>query len=446
MSDENAHMQRAVELARNCSPEDQAPRPHVGVVVVPVDGDSIEAFRGEIGPGEHAEFTALERKGQSAELAGATVYTTLEPCTTRNHPKRPCAQWLIERKVKRVVIGSLDPNPNILGRGVLQLRQANVEVAFFPPGLMASLEELNREFAGQFAHALAPPLTDQLLKELEGRPLDAWYRDLNRIYWNRNFQRSAADIFMHLVEVIGNLSVTVTKKHKEADHGRRLADVQRYLAKSVAWWLALCGKLGIRSVEDLIFGKFPYECPYCRQTPHSGERCKRGGNQRGPDWAGLAKRATENRSKMPRSIAQWQQMFSLIYETNINEEYAGVFAKLTEEVGELAESVRVFSAEPGYFLSEAADVFAWLMKLNNLLEFKEHVPLDNRGLALERTFSRAYPSRCLDCHSALCTCPPILPSTVGRIAHEVSAERSTYEMGGSFLTPDKMAAEFGPGS
>src|ERR1700681_1196609 len=103
------------------------------------------AHRGEA-EGNHAEYITLEKKLSDAALVGTTIYTTLEPCTTRNHPKIPCANRLIERKVSRVVIGMLDPDNRISGRGVRILRKANIVTELFEPELMPEIEELNRDF------------------------------------------------------------------------------------------------------------------------------------------------------------------------------------------------------------------------------------------------------------------------------------------------------------
>ncbi len=146
MESDDVFMKLAIELSQRCKGEDGRHHPKVGAVVVK-DGKIVTtAYRGEKAGGNHAEFIALEKKLPKHKLAGATVYTTLEPCTTRNHPKVPCAQRLIDRKVSRVVIGMLDPNQMITGRGIRKLRDANIAVDLFPPQLMAEAEELNRDF------------------------------------------------------------------------------------------------------------------------------------------------------------------------------------------------------------------------------------------------------------------------------------------------------------
>ena len=158
----------AIDEARRSAPEqDGRPHPLVGAVVVKNGQVLSAAHRGEAA-GNHAEFIALEKKLSDEAVAGATVYTTLEPCTTRNHPKIPCAERLIERKVARVVIGMLDPDPRITGSGQRKLRRANIATAFFPEDLVPQVEEMNREFTRHCERQTAPLLNvDELQKRFD---------------------------------------------------------------------------------------------------------------------------------------------------------------------------------------------------------------------------------------------------------------------------------------
>ena len=143
---DRAFARLAIEEARKSVPEnDGRPHPWVGAIVVKDGRVLSRAHRGELSS-NHAEYIALEKKLSDEAVAGATVYTTLEPCTTRNHPKIPCAARLIERKVARVLIGMLDPDDRISGRGWRKLRSAGIVVESFPPDLVPVIEELNRDF------------------------------------------------------------------------------------------------------------------------------------------------------------------------------------------------------------------------------------------------------------------------------------------------------------
>lgn len=90
----------------------------------------------------------------------------------------------------------------------------------------------------------------------------------------------------------------------------------------------------------------------------------------------------------------------------------------------------IFSVEPGYFVSEASDVFAWLMHLQNLVDQKKGTPKAERGLRLNQAFAQAYPGVCVDCGAEACVCPAVLPKTIGRIAHEVPRNRLLMLFGG----------------
>lgn len=156
-SRDEAFMNQAIELAANCKSErSDRPSPLVAAVVV-LDGEvKASAFRGERNPGEHAEFLALELCSDPAWLHNATVYTTLEPCTQRGKGKMACAHRLLQRGVGRVVIGMLDPNPAISGKGVRQLRKSRRRVELFPAELMQMVESQNAEFIDYWEREPSP--------------------------------------------------------------------------------------------------------------------------------------------------------------------------------------------------------------------------------------------------------------------------------------------------
>ncbi len=104
------------------------PNPAVGALIVRDDGDGpVIVGRGYTRPpgGPHAEVVALAQAGEAAR--GATCYVTLEPCSHQGRTG-PCCVALAEAGIRRVVIGLLDPNPRVAGRGVAMLEAAGVEV------------------------------------------------------------------------------------------------------------------------------------------------------------------------------------------------------------------------------------------------------------------------------------------------------------------------------
>ena len=100
------------------------PNPWVGAVVVTQTGEIFEGSTSRVG-GPHAEIMAIRA---AAKLAiGATLYTTLEPC---DHTGRtgPCTQTIIDARITRVVIGIVDPDEKVSGRGISRLREAGITV------------------------------------------------------------------------------------------------------------------------------------------------------------------------------------------------------------------------------------------------------------------------------------------------------------------------------
>lgn len=117
------YMARALRLAgRGLYTTD--PNPRVGCVVVKDNIMVGEGWHVRAGAG-HAEVIALEKAG--AQARGATVYVTLEPCCHYGRTP-PCTQALLAAGVRRVVMAMQDPNPQVAGRGMAQLREAGMAV------------------------------------------------------------------------------------------------------------------------------------------------------------------------------------------------------------------------------------------------------------------------------------------------------------------------------
>lgn len=147
-------MRSAVDLGKKSVPESNRPNtPKVGVVIVRDDEILGQSWRGETGAGRHAEYGLLKRL-EGVDLAGSHAFTTLEPCSKRNHPKQPCAARLAERGVQVVWIGMYDPNPRIYRAGWRMLRDAGVQLRDFPPDLRSEIQVDNAPFVDTFRLAI----------------------------------------------------------------------------------------------------------------------------------------------------------------------------------------------------------------------------------------------------------------------------------------------------
>ena len=122
-------MRRALALARRAEGLTR-PNPPVGAVLVAPDGATIlgEGWHHHAG-GPHAEVEAfLDAERRGADVRGATLYVTLEPCSTTGRTP-PCTDRILASGVRRVVVGSIDANPRHAGAGLALLRKAGIEVA-----------------------------------------------------------------------------------------------------------------------------------------------------------------------------------------------------------------------------------------------------------------------------------------------------------------------------
>ncbi len=142
-------MARCLQLARH-GELTTAPNPMVGAVIV-YEGRIIgEGWHRAYG-GAHAEVNAVRsvRAEDEKLLPESTIYVSLEPCSHWGKTP-PCAELLVEKGFRRVVVGTMDPNIQVAGRGIERVREAGAEVTV---GVLEDeCRHLNRKFFMQHEH------------------------------------------------------------------------------------------------------------------------------------------------------------------------------------------------------------------------------------------------------------------------------------------------------
>ena len=149
MESAKLYIHRCLQLAR-LGEYYVAPNPMVGAVLVlhNADGDVIlgEGWHEQYGA-PHAEpnciLHAEEAHPEGIDYKQCTLYVSLEPCSHYGKTP-PCAELIIRKGIRRVVIGTLDPNPQVAGRGVKMMQDAGIEVLVGV--LEAACRELNKRF------------------------------------------------------------------------------------------------------------------------------------------------------------------------------------------------------------------------------------------------------------------------------------------------------------
>ncbi|MEU9082308.1 deaminase [Streptomyces sp. NPDC048357] len=109
-ADDVAWMERAIELSRKCPPAEGAFS--VGAIIVGAGGEELaHGYSRETDAHVHAEESALAKlPADDPRLAGATLYSTLEPCSERKSRPLTCTQLILRSPIRRVVIAWREPN------------------------------------------------------------------------------------------------------------------------------------------------------------------------------------------------------------------------------------------------------------------------------------------------------------------------------------------------
>lgn len=125
------YLQMAVDESRHCVPSRTSYC--VGAVIVTADGRIFKGYTHETSPTHHAEQEALKKAlAAGAELRGATMYSSMEPCSKRSSEPESCSELMIRHGFARAVFALYEPDCFVCCRGALNLREAGIRVKVYP--------------------------------------------------------------------------------------------------------------------------------------------------------------------------------------------------------------------------------------------------------------------------------------------------------------------------
>lgn len=134
-------LKAAIDESRKCTPDMGSYC--VGAVVLTADGSRFTGYTHETSPTHHAEQEALKKAIEAgAVLRGATIYASMEPCSTRKSEPKSCTQLILEHGLKRVVFACYEPSKFVRCDGACTLRAAGVDVRVYP-GLADEVLKIN---------------------------------------------------------------------------------------------------------------------------------------------------------------------------------------------------------------------------------------------------------------------------------------------------------------
>lgn len=160
--DDRFLMKRVLTLAKKGAGK-VSPNPQVGALVVKNNAILSEGYHAYFG-GPHAEVAALSKLGLD-ESRDSTLYVNLEPCTHFGKTP-PCTDRIIQSKVRRVVVGAVDPNVLVRGKGIRTLQDSGIEVKV---GILADACTRLNESYFKFITKKKPFITLKIAQTLDGK-------------------------------------------------------------------------------------------------------------------------------------------------------------------------------------------------------------------------------------------------------------------------------------